>query len=123
MLTIIGKDSPAYKLWYVLVGDADAKWGIGATVASKIMARKRPRLIPVWDTVIGHAIGKRSARGRWTNWHALLTGGTGLPERLERIHKLATVEEPLTHLRVMDVVLRMYGKDQDYVGGRSRRMP
>lgn len=122
-LTTIGKDSPAHKLWYVLVGDADAKWGIGATVASKIMARKRPRLIPVWDTVIGHVIGKRSARDQWMNWYGLLTNETGLPDRLERIHKLSTVEEPLTHLRIMDVVLWMYGKDQGYVGGRSRRTP
>lgn len=123
VLTIIGKNSPASALWYVLVGDAGAKWGIGSTVASKIMARKRPRLIPVWDTVIGHVIGKRGPRDQWTNWHALLTNETGLPDRLERIHKLSTVEEPLSHLRIMDVVLWMYGKDQGYVGGRSRRMP
>ncbi len=27
---------------------------IGRTIATKLMARKRPRLVPIYDTVVGH---------------------------------------------------------------------
>lgn len=46
------------------------------------------------------------------NWHRLLTDGSGLPERLTAIHRLSEVELPLSVLRIMDVILWPYGKDQ-----------
>jgi hypothetical protein len=76
---------PAALLWKELRSTKDNRWGIGATTASKIMARKRPHLIPIWDEVIGQAIGADSSDGQWMNWHGLLTGGSGLPERLAEI--------------------------------------
>ncbi|MFF2842419.1 DUF6308 family protein [Paenarthrobacter sp. NPDC057981] len=109
LLTDLG---PAALLWDELRSTKDNRWGIGATTASKIMARKRPHLIPIWDEVIGQVIGKRSSRDQWMNWHRLLTDGTGLPERLAEIHRLSEVELPLSELRIMDVVLWRYGKDQ-----------
>jgi hypothetical protein len=119
---LIGK-GPAALLWEELRRTADTRWGIGATTASKIMARKRPELIPIWDIiigkVIGKVIGKRSSRGQWMAWHALLTDGSGLPERLTEIHKLSGVERPLSELRIMDVILWRYGKDRGFSGGRS----
>jgi hypothetical protein len=120
---IIGDGSPARELWTLLVGKRNAKWGIGPTTASKILARKRPQLLTIFDTVIRDLVGKQNTRDQWRNWHALLTAGPGLPERLERIHKRSTVEQPLTHLRIMDVVLWMHGKEQGFVGGRSRKSP
>lgn len=54
------------------------------------------------------------------NWHRLLTDGTGLPERPAEIHRLSEVELPLSELRIMDVFLWRYGKDQG-LGVRSRR--
>ncbi len=103
---------PAALLWKELRSTKDNRWGIGATTASKIMARKRPHLIPIWDEVIGQVIGKRSSKDQWMNWHRLLTNSTGLPERLEEIHRLSEVELPLSELRIMDVVLWRSGKDQ-----------
>lgn len=76
------------------------------------MARKRPHLIPIWDDVIGQVIGKSNSDDQWMTWHALLADGTGLPERLAEIHRLSGVELPLSELRIMDVVLWRYGKDQ-----------
>jgi hypothetical protein len=57
---LLGPDSPAWKLWDVLRRNDpdDAKWGIGATTASKIMHRKRPHLIPIWVDVIDQLLGK-----------------------------------------------------------------
>jgi hypothetical protein len=103
---------PAALLWKELRRTKDNRWGIGATTASKIMARKRPHLIPIWDEVIGQVIGVDSSKGQWMNWHRLLTDGSGLPERLAEIHRLSEVELPLSELRIMDVVLWRYGKDQ-----------
>jgi hypothetical protein len=103
---------PAALLWKELRSTKSNRWGIGATTASKIMARKRPHLIPIWDEVIGQVIGKRSSDDQWMNWHRRLTDGTGLPERLAEIHRLSEVELPLSELRIMDVVLWRYGKDQ-----------
>ena len=110
---------PAALLWKELRRTEDNRWGIGATTASKIMARKRPHLIPIWDEVIGQVIGKRSSLGQWMNWHRLLTDGTGLPERLAEIHRLSEVEPPLSELRIMDVILWRYGKDQGLGGTRA----
>jgi hypothetical protein len=110
---------PAALLWKELRRTEDNRWGIGATTASKIMARKRPHLIPIWDEVIGQVIGKRSSLGQWMNWHRLLTDGTGLPERLAEIHRLSEVELPLSELRIMDVILWRYGKDQGLGGTRA----
>lgn len=103
---------PATLLWNELIRTKGNRWGIGATTASKIMARKRPHLIPIWDEVIGDVNGVDSSKGQWMNWHRLLTDGTGLPERLAEIHRLSEVELPLSELRIMDVVLWRYGKDQ-----------
>lgn len=69
-------------------------------------------MIPIWDEVIGQVIGKRSSDDQWMNWHRLLTEGSGLPERLVEIHRLLEVERPLSQLRIMDVVLWRYGKNQ-----------
>jgi hypothetical protein len=103
---------PANLLWKELRRTKDNRWGIGATTASKIMARKRPHLIPIWDEVIGQVIGVDSSKDQWMNWHSLLTEGTGPPERLAEIHRLSEVALPLSELRIMDVVLWRYGKDQ-----------
>ncbi|MBE4720139.1 DUF6308 family protein [Pseudarthrobacter sp. AB1] len=109
---------PAALLWTELRRTKSNRWGIGATTASKIMARKRPHLIPIWDEVIGQVIRVDSSTDQWMNWHRLLTDGTGLPERLTEIHRLSEVELRLSELRIMDVVLWRHGKDQGF-GGRG----
>lgn len=35
---------------------------VGAVIASKLMARKRPRLIPIWDSVVAEVTGTKR---RW----------------------------------------------------------
>lgn len=109
---LLTDQGPAALLWKELRRTKSNRWGIGATTASKIMARKRPHLIPIWDEVIGQVIGVDSSEDQWMNWHRLLTDGSGLPERLAEIHRLSDVELPLSELRIMDVVLWRYGKDQ-----------
>ena len=52
---------------------------MGETRTSKLMARKRPRLVPVYDSVVGHLMSlDLGSAGQWKRWHTALTDGTGL---------------------------------------------
>ncbi|MHA7286567.1 DUF6308 family protein [Arthrobacter sp. MDT3-44] len=101
--------NPADELWRLLRGRKYGQWGIGPTRASKIMARKRPRLIPIYDSVVRPLMGLKDSGGQWTTWHAALTDGTDLPERLEAIRETADAPKHISALRVMDIVLWMHG--------------
>ncbi|VXC05981.1 conserved hypothetical protein [Arthrobacter sp. 9V] len=109
---VLGPQSPANQLWRLLRGSDTYRWGIGPTTASKIMARKRPRLIPIFDSVVGPLMGHRTCDGQWDTWHSVLTNGSGLPERLRLIREKAAIDHEISDLRTMDVVLWMYGKNR-----------
>lgn len=115
----LGKGSPAWLLWQELRRTPKTRWDVGATIASKILARKRPHLIPIWDKVIGAVVGKDTAKDQWLNWHNLFMEDPDLAGRLTRIHQLSTVPTPISELRIMDAVLWRYGKDKGITGGRS----
>lgn len=121
--TRLGKGSPAHALWGVLRADDAPRWGDGPTTASKILHRKRPHLIPIWDVVIGQVIGKRSSGNQWLAWHTLLQPGAPLPERLRRIHEQSEVTQELSELRIMDTVLWLHGRDLGYKGSRGAKTP
>ncbi|MFD1213554.1 DUF6308 family protein [Arthrobacter sp. GCM10027362] len=105
---LLGPGSPAWQLWDLLKNKGGAKWGIGSTIASKIMARKRPHLIPIWDSVVAGVVGRPDAGGQWAAWHAVVAGNPALRRNLAVIRDKAGVED-LALLRVMDVVLWMHG--------------
>ena len=48
--------------------------------------------------------------GQWKGWHTALTDGTGLPQRLQEIRRVSRIEDAISDLRVMDIVLWMYGR-------------
>lgn len=105
-------DSPGSRLWHLVRARDTGRWGVGETRASKIIARKRPRLVPIYDSVIRKVTGIPHSGGQWRTWHTMLTGGTGLPERLAAIRQESGITEEIAALRVMDVALWMYGKRQ-----------
>jgi hypothetical protein len=117
----LGKNSPSCDLWQILRADGARRWDVGPTIASKIMARKRPNLIPIWDDIIGQVIGKRGPRNQWLNWHNLLQPGTPLPDRLRRIHEQSEVAKGLSEFRIMDAILWRHGRDLGYKGSRSAK--
>lgn len=101
--------SEASQLWSIFTNAEGTKWDIGATKASKLLARKRPRLIPIYDSVIDRVTGLGgTARKQWTDWHEVLTE-TDLPQHLDNIRALSGISETISQLRVMDVVLWMHG--------------
>lgn len=55
-------DSPSHRLWRSL----DGLHGIGWVTAGKLMARKRPALIPVYDNVVKTYLQAPDGMGFWT---------------------------------------------------------
>lgn len=107
---ILGDASPALELWHVLRGRDTGRWGMGETRTSKLMARKRPLLVPIYDSVVRDVMSLESgSKGQWRKWHSALTDGTGLPERLREIRRVSGIVDPISDIRVMDIVLWMYG--------------
>ncbi|MGN5734778.1 DUF6308 family protein [Arthrobacter psychrochitiniphilus] len=107
----LGQGSAAIQLWRILRQSDAERWDVGPTKASKIMARKRPRLIPIYDSVISSVMEMKNSDKQWITWHELLTDGSGLPERLKEIQEKAGVAPDASALRIMDVVLWKHGKD------------
>lgn len=86
----------------------DEKWGIGPTRASKIMAWKRPHLIPINDRVIREVIDKRPSESDWELWWDALTFDDYLENHAQELRE--SIDQPeLSTLRVLDVLLWMSG--------------
>lgn len=102
--------SPADEIWQLLRQKADL-WGIGQTTASKILARKRPHLVPIYDSVVAEQIGMSGSRGQWRIWWEAFQGEEGrrFAERLEAI-RAESGQFHLSLLRVLDIVLWMEGR-------------
>ncbi|GAA2173545.1 hypothetical protein GCM10009784_08280 [Arthrobacter parietis] len=106
----LGPDSAAQKLWDVLRSHGDS-WGIGPTTASKLMARKRPALIPIYDSEVGPQMGLQNSALQWEKWFRTFQDDPGLGARLDRIGAKADVPH-ISRLRIMDVALWRYANDE-----------
>nr|WP_276548735.1 DUF6308 family protein [Brachybacterium muris] len=108
--TVLGKNSSAQALWDLLRrNNPEAKrWNLGATTASKIMARKRPHLIPIDDSVVTRVFGRGTASS-WRMWRDELLADNYLIERADEI-KEHVERTDLSTLRALDIVLWQYGK-------------
>ena len=100
----------AWELWDLLIGcgwpDPRPGNGMGGTITSKLMAAKRPRLIPVRDSVVRQELP--STGQVWADLrHAL--ADEALRERIE----VATSSAPahVSLLRRLDVALWMRGRN------------
>ncbi|SDT35381.1 hypothetical protein SAMN04488543_3903 [Friedmanniella luteola] len=95
----------AWELWKTLRGLPE----LGPTTASKLMARKRPRLIPIFDSVIkDHLMG--GGDDLWIPLHAALRAdGGALHHRLLDLRARAALPEDVSVLRVLDVLTWMEG--------------
>lgn len=117
----LGPGSAGKKLWDLLRGNEGYRWDVGHTTASKIMARKRPKLFPIFDSYVGPMMGHANANGQWeTWWQAFQSDGKTLGPRLDRILELSDVPNTPSRLRVMDVVLWLHAKDLERAAGPGR---
>src|SRR5262245_3468368 len=55
---------PAWELWRILRSIR----GIGRTTASKLMAVKRPHLIPIYDDIVGGVLEIGDDENDWAEW-------------------------------------------------------
>ncbi len=96
---------PAWELWSAL----SELPGLGPTTVSKLMARKRPRMIPIYDSVINEvALGGSGVL--WSPMHAALSrNNRALHQRLLACRAAAGLNEAISVLRVFDVLAWMDG--------------
>jgi Family of unknown function (DUF6308) len=100
---LIGKGGPADALWRLL----DHEDGVGWVTAGKLLARKRPALIPIYDGVVRCAMGW--PKGFWAALrHALRQDSGQLRTDIEQLLKRAEVPSAVTPLRGLDVAIWMH---------------
>ena len=106
----IGAHAPARELWSYL-----RRPGMGQTATGKMMARKRSRLVPVYDPIIGAELGLKNPGAHWEAMRNLLNekvGPNGIPlhEHLVELGKKAGLDtELVTPLRIFDVAVWYFG--------------
>ncbi|MEV4656822.1 DUF6308 family protein [Micromonospora sp. NPDC049301] len=113
-LQYITDGGPADQAWHLLKNNG----GVGWVTAGKLLARKRPCLVPVYDEVVRCAY--RTGGGFWSCLHERLREDGGvLVDRLTRLRAEAELPPEITPLRVLDVVFWMRHRD-DHTGYRCR---
>lgn len=97
--SLVSPGSPADQLWSRL----ESLERVGWVTAGKVLARKRPRLIPVYDSVVREAVG--APKHFWTWLHQQLQD----PQLIDQIRALraAAGVEDLSLLRTLDVAIWM----------------
>jgi hypothetical protein len=92
----------ADKAWHLLKAQDDVGW----VSSGKLLARKRPHLIPVWDNVVRCAFGRPD--GAWLRLDDLLRAREGMILRqLGEMHAKAEVPAEVSLIRILDVVFWM----------------
>lgn len=105
-------DGPVTGLWTLLRG----LHGVGPVTASKLLARKRPHLVPIVDRVVLRTLGL-SRLGSWQAIRGVLLDD----ERRARLAGLAPGDE-VSVLRLLDVLLWMRGSESRAVRQVRKRL-
>lgn len=99
---VVSDGSPAYQAWHLLCDQHGVNW----VIAGKILARKRPGLLPVYDRVVRCAVGRPPSF--WLALHtALREDDCALHRQLLVLRQVAGVPETVSTLRVCDVAVWM----------------
>ncbi|HEX8510851.1 MAG TPA: DUF6308 family protein [Propionibacteriaceae bacterium] len=96
------EDWAGWRLWQKLV----ALPGVGPTRASKLYARKRPRLRPIYDSVVARVTGSTFL---WEPLREELQARPELHTRLVGLGQQIQLPVAVSALRVFDVVTWMHG--------------
>lgn len=85
--------------------------GVGMTTVSKLLARKRPRLRPIWDTVVAVVTG--TIDQHWEPLRRELRAeDQALHQRLLRLRTVAGLPHHISALRIFDVICWREGKNR-----------
>lgn len=108
----VADDSPASRLWSLL----KSQRGVGFVTAGKMLARKRPHLVPVYDRVVRCRLG--SPARFWEPLRLSLERDQGaLVDRLIEVRHDAGLGEDVSVIRVLDVLVWLGHRDDH----RARR--
>ncbi|MET9878893.1 DUF6308 family protein [Actinacidiphila glaucinigra] len=110
---LIAQDGPAWELWERLADSSkypNKPDGSGPVIAGKLLARKRPHLIPVYDIRVKQAFQRPAIDDSF--WAALAAAlranGGAFRDQLVRLRDKAGIGEDIGILRVCDVIAWMY---------------
>lgn len=101
--SVLGPGSPADTLWHQLHDIL----GLGPTLVGKLLARKRPHLVPVFDERVHRRMGKPDQwwKFHWTWWDS--------EEHVARVADLRAAVgglDDISLLRIWDVVVWSYDR-------------
>ncbi len=95
--------SKAAELWKLLEKIRDVGW----VTANKLLARKRPQLLPVYDRIVKAKLQPRSDKLWIPLRNSLLRNDQAMVNRLQEIRHQAHLSDEPPLLRILDVVLWM----------------
>jgi hypothetical protein len=104
----INKSWPAWHLWSLLMGVR----GVGWVTANKLLARKRPHLLPVYDSVVRKQVGAPKKFWHDLN-HDLRANDKARHKGLLLIRDQAGLDDDVSALRVFDIVTWMIGRHRE----------
>jgi hypothetical protein len=121
---LIADGGPAWKLWDMLcdIEPRPEDHRIGPVAAGKLLARKRPDLIPVYDSRIKKVLKRPRVDNRW--WHDLrggLVNNQDFVRELESVRDRAGADH-MSLLRVFDVMCWMFSWGGEH-GPCGQEMP
>lgn len=101
------------ELWNLLRRDDEGNlWKMGATTVSKVMARKRPALVPIQDSVVMRELGAADAT-YWDQWwqamHLHIDGRPIVAGFARQLRENVPEAAHLSLLRTLDIVIWMHG--------------
>jgi hypothetical protein len=106
---VLVEGSPADQAWHLLCD----QYGVNWVIAGKLLARKRPRLLPVYDRVVRCAVGRPPSF--WLALHAALReDDAALHRQLLELRQVAGLPETVSALRVCDVAVWMNHRAVDH---------
>jgi hypothetical protein len=104
----IGPESPAWELWSLVA----RCFPDDETGASKLLARKRPRLFPIEDPTVSAALGHEG--DYWAALrHFLFRDSHAASRWLQAVHTAANLEEEVSEIRVFDILTWMTTREPD----------
>lgn len=99
----VGPESPAERLWGLLRRDI----GMHRVATFKLLARKRPRLLPISDSRVRAILGKSD--NSWESWYRALVGRPDIVNELRSLRdEFARIHPPahaVSLLRIADICL------------------
>jgi hypothetical protein len=116
---LVDEPGPLQDDWigWTVMGALRSLPGVGPTTASKLLARKRPHLRPIFDTVVAELTG--TTESLWEPMRvALRADDRSLHKQLVDLRMAAGLSDAISPLRIFDVIAWMEGKEK---GLGSRR--